>query len=362
MSRWTLHARACATAVVLLAGSAFAGPALDFDAERASGHLRAFMDLSPIAPGSAAAVSFAAYVRSQLTPLGFQVEEDTWNTPDAPVPLRNLVARRGSGRVVRMVGAHYDTRIWADKDPDPARQHDPVPGANDGGSGVAVLLELARSVRIPAGMELRLAFFDGEDQGGIPGWGGWILGSRRMASRLSKEERDRIEAVVVVDIVGEPGLRLVREGGSDPQLASRVWEIGRQLGYSETFQDGLAGAVTDDHVPFRELGIRALDLIPVEGRDGSAFFPWHHTTLDTRDRVSVESLGRVGKTLEAFLESPPLDADPPWPPGGVRWLLLLAGLLALAAVVARARRGARLTADSRPSGPRRRGASRQTSS
>jgi hypothetical protein len=320
------------------------------------------MGLSPILPGSPASAALAAYLRSQLEPLGFEVREDLWTTPDAPVPLRNVIADRGRGPALRVIGAHMDTRHWADEDPDPARRRDPVPGANDGGSGVAVLLELARSVQEPAGTSLRLAFFDAEDQGGIPGWAGWTLGSRRMASRLGPEEVSRIEAVIIVDIVGEANLRLVREGASDPDLAARIWAVGRELGYEATFPEGVAPPVTDDHVPFVRLGLPAVDLVPVYGSDGSPFFPWHHTTLDTLDRVSRASLGRVGRTLEAFLEAERAASPTPGMAlrrGAVPTALAAAGLaLAAIAIRRRRRRTARLIR-SRAARPRRRAGSRR---
>lgn len=301
---WTL---AC-WILVSTVGPASAG-GTDFDEDRAYAQLTAYMNLSPLPPGSAASETFAAYVKSQLEPLGFTVEFDEWRSAEAPVPMRNLIATSGAGPRIHLIGAHYDTRLWADKDSNPKRRRDPVPGANDGGSGVAVLLELARAVQVPSGSTLKLAFFDAEDQGGVEGYANWILGSTRMASRLTPEERSRIAEVIVVDIVGDPALRLVREGNSDPAVAARVWELARGLGYGDTFVEGEGAGILDDHMPFRNVGLPVLDLVQLEGQDGSPFFAWHHTTQDTIEHVSRASLGRVGRVLESYIESPPVEAS-----------------------------------------------------
>jgi glutaminyl-peptide cyclotransferase len=315
------RAAAAGALLAVLAGGASAS-APDFDAGRAWAHLEAYMRLSPVTPGSEASASFAAYVRSALEPLGFSVELDEWRSSKAPVPLRNIVARRGAGPAIRIVGAHYDARLWADKDPDPARRRDPVPAANDGGSGVAVLLELARAVQVLEGTELWLAFFDAEDQGGIEGWGDWILGSERMAGRLTQGELGRVSEVIVVDIVGQAGLKLRPEAQSDREVTARIWQIAAELGYADTFLTEPGGAVVDDHVPFLRLGLRAVDVIQLVSPEGESFFPWHHTTLDTLERVSSESLARVGRTLELYLETAPVAVRAPAGlalPGG--WLI-----------------------------------------
>jgi glutaminyl-peptide cyclotransferase len=185
------------------------------------------------------------------------------------------------------LGAHYDTRRSADEE-DPSI---PVLGANDGASGVAVLLELARVLdRDRLSGQVWLAFFDAEDNGRLDGWE-WCVGSSYMATHLEVVP----EAVIVVDMVGDTDQQLYLEGNSDPVLQRRLWEIAATLGYTDTFISEYRWTMYDDHVPFARQGIPAVDIIDFD-------YPYWHTTQDTPDKVSPESLERVGRVLETFLE------------------------------------------------------------
>jgi Zn-dependent M28 family amino/carboxypeptidase len=188
-----------------------------------------------------------------------------------------------------MLGAHYDTRSVANRDPvDPTQ---PVPGANDGASGVAVLLELARSVEVDKGpLEVWLAFFDAEDQGNINGWP-FSVGASFMAQHLSAKP----QAVVVVDMVGDLEQEFLWERNSDPDLSRTLWTIAADLGYEANFVPQEGYAIIDDHLPFRQQGLVAVDIIDFD-------YPYWHTTEDTPDKVSPESLQRVGRVLETWLE------------------------------------------------------------
>jgi len=180
--------------------------------------------------------------------------------------------------------AHYDSRLVADNDPDRNNHLLPVPGANDGASGVAILLELSKVIpedSIPIG----LVFFDAEDNGRIPGWD-WILGSRAFVANLKYKPR----AVVLVDMVGDSNLDIYMEMNSDPELNRQIWEVARALGYEKSFIPEYKHRIIDDHVPFIEAGIPAIDIIDID-------YPYWHTTLDTVDKVSPESLNQVGNTL-----------------------------------------------------------------
>lgn len=281
----------------------------EFDGERALAHVRAqvLRDDGTVRhriPGTEGNAEAARIIDATMSGLGYAVSwhhfNDTYGC--APTAMHNVVAERAgtSGRVV-ILAAHYDTRAVAEKDPDPERRDDPIPGANDGGSGVGVLLELAR-VLPPGNDTLRFVFFDGEDGGGS--WNGcegrWILGSLAYARTLSHDERHDVRAFVLLDMVGDPGLRLPRESssaeGPGAALQDRLWGIANGLGHAQ-FVNESGFAVHDDHVPFLAAEIPAVDVIHLEP---GGFPATHHTHADDLEHVSAASLAAVGRTVETW--------------------------------------------------------------
>jgi len=257
---------------------------LVFDGEAAYAHVQAQCDLGFRPTGSKAGWATGDYIISYLTKRGWTVETEEFTYQGASV--RNVVGRVGEGPVV-VLGAHYDTRRSADQE----NASVPVMGANDGASGVAVLLELARTLERDALQnQVWLAFFDAEDNGHLDGWE-WCVGSSYMAAHLGVTP----EAVVVVDMVGDADQQLFLERNSDVSVQTRLWEIAATLGYTSTFVSEYRWAMMDDHVPFARRGIPAVDIIDFD-------YPYWHTTQDTPDKVSVESLERVGRVLEVWLE------------------------------------------------------------
>jgi Zn-dependent M28 family amino/carboxypeptidase len=196
-----------------------------------------------------------------------------------------VIAKQGQGQPWIILGAHYDSRLLADHDPDVSLRQDPVPGANDGASGVAVLMELARVLPHIQDGQLWLVFFDAEDNGHIEGWD-WIMGSRAFAGSL----QDHPQAVVIVDMIGDADLNIHIEANSDQQLSAEIWHRAAALGYDEFFIDSEKYSILDDHTPFLELGIPAVDVIDFD-------YPYWHTTEDTLDKISADSLQIVGDTL-----------------------------------------------------------------
>jgi len=261
-----------------------------FSGRRAYAHVTAQMELGPRVTGSAANQAAGNYIADQATTAGWSVEFQPFVYQDTPV--RNVIARANVGKgPVIILGAHYDSRRRADRDP--AHATEPVPGADDGASGVAVLLELARTLdRQRISNELWLAFFDAEDNGGLDGWD-WIVGSTYMADHLTVQP----EAMILVDMVGDADQRFYFDSNSDPGLSAQVWATAARLGYGEHFIPVARWAMTDDHIPFAQRGIPALDIIDFD-------YPYWHTTADTADKVSADSLERIGRVLEAFLETP----------------------------------------------------------
>lgn len=263
-------------------------PRPQFDGNRAWGLVADQMAFGPRPPGTDASLATGSWIASTLEETGWTV--DVQPVEYQGVVLQNVVGRLGnSDHAPLLLATHYDTRPRADRDPvDPFA---PVPGANDGASGVAVLLELARVLpeRL-AGQEVWLVFFDGEDSGGIDGWE-WHAGASAYAAQLTEIP----QAVVVVDMVGDADLRLPVERNSDPALVEEIWQVAERLGAGAFVQEP-GSSIIDDHRPFVDLGIPAVLIIDIE-------YAYWHTTADTLDKVRAESLAQVGQVLETWVLS-----------------------------------------------------------
>lgn len=270
-------------------------PELGFDGDRAMGYAQAQCDLGPRPPGSAAHWRTGELISDTLRAEGWDVAFDPLQYRGTD--LRNVIARKGSGPVI-MVGAHYDTRAAADRDPDPSRRNEPIVGANDGASGVAVLMELGRVLEAGlVGHEVWLAFFDAEDQGGVNGWE-WFVGSREVAASIARRPENDFKGLVLIDMVGSLDQRLCRMPDSTPALADAVYAVAKTLGYAPWLPpDCLAPFGSDDHTRFLDLGLPAMDMIE------SDYFAYWHTHADTCDKIGALPLARVGRTLEFWLES-----------------------------------------------------------
>ncbi len=262
------------------------------------------VEFGPRVPGTEAHAQTVRWLMRTLEPLADTVVEQPFPEEHpgiGPTVLRNVVARFRSDRSPRLLlTAHYDTRPWADQDPDPAKRHTPVPGANDGASGVAVLLELAKCFRtVPPPIGVDIVLFDGEDLG-TPGRGDdWCLGSRFFAHH--RPDGAVIGGAINVDMVGGRSLIIRREGYSDSRardLVERVFAAAADAG-ATAFRDEPGITILDDHVPLTDAGIRAIDLIDF-GNGTTSDRTWH-TVSDVPDSCSASSLGMVGATLVEFI-------------------------------------------------------------
>lgn len=258
----------------------------EFDGQRAYVDVQTQVAFGPRIPGTEGHAKIRAWMQDELVEAGWQVEVQQAEALGHPI--YNVIAKRGNEPPEIILGAHYDTRMFADNDPDPANHSKPVPGANDGASGVAVLLELARS--FPADtVPIWLVFFDAEDNGRIEGWD-WTLGSPEFVRNYPVQPR----AVVVVDMIGDADLNIYKEQNSNPELTDRIWETASNLGYGSYFIMESKYSMQDDHQPFLQAGIPAVLIIDFD-------YPYWHTIEDTVDKVSAESLQAVGETLHAWI-------------------------------------------------------------
>jgi len=258
-----------------------------FNAQRAYQDVLVQTGFGPRLPNTEAHEKTVDYIQEQLTAAGWQVELQ--NSENLAHPMTNIIARRGTGAQWVILGAHYDSRLLADHDPDPMLQSQPVPGANDGASGVAVLLELARILPRQLNQEIWLVFFDLEDQGRIEGYD-WILGSQFFVDQLNEKP----DAVIVIDMIGDEDLQIYKEKSSTQTLVNEIWQVAKDLSYEEIFSDEEKYSILDDHTPFLNAGIQAIDIIDFD-------YPYWHTTADTADKVSAESLEIIGNLLFAWL-------------------------------------------------------------
>jgi len=265
-----------------------------FDGSQAFTHLNAQCSIGPRPPGSDNLSLCRNYIKNCLTSYGWYVTLQ--NFTYLGVACANVVCRWGSNNNASLIlGAHYDTRPQADQEGNPANRTRPVLGADDGASGVAVLIELAHVLPETVRSSVEFVFFDAEDSGNINGWQ-WIEGSTYYAGQLSGERKAAVRAMVLLDMVGGTGLRLPRESGSTRSLQDYVWSIAQELGYSDTFLNENGASILDDHRPFLSLGIPSLDIIEHNP------FPWYwHTLEDTPDKCNATSLEIVGQVVETFV-------------------------------------------------------------
>ena len=291
---------------------------LEFDGLAANQSVSFQVGLGPRLPGS----------NASSTLLNSFIENNTawdWTLDKHPYLDTNLTNLHGiytpesneTDLPVVVLAAHYDSRDRAERDDDENRTDEPIPGANDGASGVAVLSELARIVpMLGLEHEVWILLTDAEDQGVVPG----MLGAKAWAQDRTQEEIDSIDAFLLVDMIGDADLQINRVYPPKVGLSEtdRLWDavngLSSSLGLVKdvTACDGSLGidivnvneldGVIDDHVPMLEVGIPAIDLIDIRfGPNATKWGGYWHTHEDTPDKVSAESLTHVGQILELGL-------------------------------------------------------------
>lgn len=264
-----------------------------FNGGHAFDDLKRLVAFGPRPSGSQALAQSRQWIVGQLRQMGAQVEEDAFvaSTPLGNLPMANLIAKfPGARSQVVIVAGHYDTKRFEDIR---------FVGANDGGSSAACLLELSRwLVHRKNALTYWLVFFDGEEA--VREWSATdsLYGSRHLVQKLSASgELSRVQALILVDMIGDAQLDILREYKSTPWLAELVSNVARRLGYAKYFS-ARELAIDDDHIPFVNAGVSAVDLIDYDYGPQNSYW---HTADDTPAHCSPLSLTIVGRVVTGTL-------------------------------------------------------------
>ena len=286
-----------------------AGPA--FSADSAYAFCQKQCDFGPRTMNSQAHEQCSQWMVQQFQHYGLSVIEQRATLKGfdgTPLMSNNIIASYRpelSDRI--LICAHWDCRPWADNDADEANHRKPVMGANDGASGVAVMMELARLLQgsdsLPVGVDF--VCFDAEDWGDDGHSDSWALGAQHWARHLHKPGYTARYGILL-DMVGGQQARFYQEGYSlyyAPQVVDRVWHAAEVAGYSAFFPKDEGGVITDDHGPVNEVAkIPCIDIIPYYPEcQESSFGPTWHTVHDDMEHIDRNTLKAVGQTLVQVL-------------------------------------------------------------
>ena len=286
-------------------GASAAGSVADgaFDGDAALDYVRQQLAFGPRVPGSEGHRRAGDWIVQMMRERADTVSEQRWTHVTAKgdsLPLRNVFARFRPEVAERVLYVtHWDTRPKADGANVPRDKRDsPIPGANDGGSGTALLVALGDVLkRVPPSVGVDFLFVDGEDYGEFgPPEVDVLLGSKYFAQHLPSPDYRPLFGVLW-DMIGDRDLKIEQEAYSlrdAPEVVSRVWAKAASLGHGDVFLPVEGLAITDDHVPLLAAGLRVIDVIDLD-------YPWHHTHEDTIDKLSARSLQVVGEVALALV-------------------------------------------------------------
>ncbi len=283
------------------------GLAVEVNADSVFAFVEAQTSMGPRVPGKAGHNQCMAFIKERLAAYGAVVSvQDTVFAPAGtellPQRVRNITGRFnvGAPRHVLLL-AHYDTRPWADEDGDPANHDTPISGANDGASGVAVLLEIARLMeQLPDNIEIEMLFVDAEDAGNHTEDLSWCIGSQAWASAFDPLRRRIPEYAILLDMVGGKNAIFHREYFSEQyasKINNKVWNTAKQLGYGERFPNEIGGALNDDHIHILSVGIPAIDIVESAHPSTQSFNPTWHTLEDNINNIDRATLKMVGDVV-----------------------------------------------------------------
>ena len=298
---------------------------IEFNANSAYAFCAAQCSFGPRTMNSEAHDKCGEWIQQKFSQYGYQVElqkADLKGYDGTILKSTNIIAHSPSTLNSQpsthiLICAHWDSRPWADNDPDEANHRKPVMAANDGASGVAVMLELARLLQQndSASMAVDFICFDAEDWG-IPQWeeevngDSWALGAQYWSENIqrSTSNAQRYQFGILLDMVGGQGAKFYRESNSMQyarNVVERVWQAASTAGYGSTFPYKDGGGVTDDHVPVNEkAGIPCIDIINYyPDCEQSSFGPTWHTVNDDMQHIDKNTLKAVGQTLVQLIYS-----------------------------------------------------------
>lgn len=291
----------------------------EFNADSAYSYLKAQVDFGPRVPGSLAHSACEQYLVNTLERFGAKnvtVQKATVKAFDGKeLPMANVLASFNPDAAKRiLLLAHYDTRPWADNDEDESKHNTPIDGANDGASGVAVLLEIARALgQSSPGVGVDIFFTDVEDYGtnsGDDSESTWCLGTQYWAANLPYAPERRPAYGILLDMVGGRNAMFHREYLSQrmaPDVVNRVWAIAANSPYASRFPNTQGGAITDDHIFVNSVGIPCIDIIESGNSQTGGFPPTWHTVDDTIDNIDASSLKAVGEVVLDVIYSEPIN-------------------------------------------------------
>ena len=286
----------------------------NFNADSAYAFTQAQCDFGPRDMNSKGHEECGAWIVAKFKGYGCKVttqEADLKGYDGTTLKSTNIMAQYNPRATTRiLLCAHWDSRPWADNDPDSANWHKPILAANDAASGVAVMLEIARLLQknaLPSGFGVDFVCFDAEDWG-TPQWeanqdasgDSWALGAQHFAANLPQGYEARYG--ILLDMVGGMNAKFYKEGISNqyaPEIVKKVWRAARQAGFGSYFPRQEGGMITDDHIPLNQkAGIPTIDIIPYyPDCQQSSFGPTWHTLADNMDNIDRNTLKAVGQTV-----------------------------------------------------------------
>lgn len=272
-----------------------------FDGAAALAYAKTQVDFGPRVPGTAGWTKAGDWIVAQMRQRADTVVEQRWWHKLAngdSIPMRNIIARYKPNATERILYlTHWDTRPIADSETDTAKSKLPIPGANDGASGVGLFVALGDVLKkTPPTVGVDLLFVDGEDYGNFDTDKDVLIGSRYFATHLPSPNYQPIFGVLW-DMIGDKDLQIYQEQFSlarAPEVVTRVWQTAADLGHADAFIPQPKWSVTDDHIPLQQAGLHVIDVIDLD-------YPYHHKLSDTIDKISAQSLQTVGEVAAALI-------------------------------------------------------------